>query len=193
MSREVAGRSTEREGLPMSASETARGTIRDRIIMSVALAKQARYAESVRILRGIIAEDESNAEAWYGLAYCYYKVGNFAPAKMLAERATALGNTSAPALVEKLSRVMHAEHHDTPAGAPAVRRQSKEFGEHTPPPYGGSPKGSRAGEVPGPDAAPQPPPPASGASEKATEASQEGTQEQQENTLGHIPPLPPKR
>ncbi|HOZ47913.1 MAG TPA: tetratricopeptide repeat protein [Candidatus Hydrogenedentes bacterium] len=94
-------------------------TTREKIIRAVALAKQARYAESVRILRSIVADHEENSEAWYGLAYCYYRVGNLNPAKALAQRAMQLGNPSAPSLISKIQRIQATEE------AEAFARQAR--------------------------------------------------------------------
>jgi len=68
------------------------------------LAVQGEYSMATRMFQSVVARNEKRRDAWYGLGYCYYKMGDYQQSALVLRRAALLGNSSAPILLRKIAR-----------------------------------------------------------------------------------------
>jgi uncharacterized membrane protein YjgN (DUF898 family) len=68
------------------------------------LALQGEYSMATRMFQSVVARNEKRRDAWYGLGYCYYKMGDYQQSALILRRAALLGNPSAPVLLRKIAR-----------------------------------------------------------------------------------------
>lgn len=78
------------------------------------LVAERRYAEAADVYRGVLAQDDSHAKAWYGIGYCYYKLGNLDQSRLSLREARRRGYQPADAMLRRIHDRIAAGV-DTPA------------------------------------------------------------------------------
>jgi tetratricopeptide (TPR) repeat protein len=75
---------------------------------AIALVRSNKFGDAAKLYRAIVEQDRMARDAWYGLGYCYYKMGQFAESKVLLDKAVNLGHKSAAALLQKVEMKLFA-------------------------------------------------------------------------------------
>lgn len=79
------------------------------------LVAEQRYTEAAEIYRAVLAEDDSHARTWYGMGYCFYKLGNLDQSRLSLREAYRRGYGPADVMLRRIRDRIAAD-----AGAPAL-------------------------------------------------------------------------
>lgn len=66
------------------------------------LVAQRRYEEAAEIYRALLARDDTHAKSWYGIGYCFYKLGNLDQSRLSLREARRRGYLPADAMLERI-------------------------------------------------------------------------------------------
>ncbi|HNR31329.1 MAG TPA: tetratricopeptide repeat protein [Candidatus Hydrogenedentes bacterium] len=78
-----------------------------------------RYAEAAEVYRTVLAQDDTYAKAWYGIGYCYYKLGNLDQSRLSMREARRRGYGPAEYMLRRIHQRV-AVGADAPALATAT-------------------------------------------------------------------------
>lgn len=85
------------------------------------LVAQRRYAEAAEVYRSLLARDDTHAKAWYGIGYCYYKMGHLDQSRLSMREARRRGYLPADAMLDRIrSRIGRNEPLPPSTPAPLV-------------------------------------------------------------------------
>lgn len=66
------------------------------------LVAQRRYEEAAAIYRALLTRDDTHAKSWYGIGYCFYKLGNLDQSRLSLREARRRGYLPADAMLERI-------------------------------------------------------------------------------------------
>lgn len=86
----------------------------EKISQACHYAREHKYEQAIQLYEGVLADHVPLRDAFYGMGYCYYRLGEPQKAMMLLQLARRCGHTTALDLLRKvegsLDPVGHGEH-----------------------------------------------------------------------------------
>ena len=85
------------------------------------LVAQKRYEEAAELYRLLLVQDDTHAKAWYGIGYCYYKLGHLDQSRLSMREARRRGYVPADSILERIRvRIGRGEGQAVNTPAPIV-------------------------------------------------------------------------
>jgi TolA-binding protein len=96
-----AGASSESAGCAQPA-DAGPADVATRTRVAAQLVRDGKYADAAALYDSVLKERFDHRDAFYGLGYCHYKLGNYKDSYRLLGMANAMGHPSAGPLLDKV-------------------------------------------------------------------------------------------